>query len=72
MLHHSSAVKYLECSLRNGYGLRHFYNFLNVPFLKMKRTALLKQVTQCEQDLEMAEKECEMILEQVRNRQQGA
>lgn len=32
----SEQVKYIETSLLNGFGLRQLYNFLNVPFLKMK------------------------------------
>merc|ERR1712228_395958 len=57
-------VKYIECSLKNGYGLRQLYNFLNVPFLKMKLSYLQEQVIQCKDELTKAEDEMELVLEQ--------
>ena len=39
-----SRVKLIESCLKNGYGLRHFYNFLNIPFLRTKLLHLLAQI----------------------------
>jgi GTPase SAR1 family protein len=58
------SVKYLECSLKNGFGLRHFYNFLNVPFLKLKSSVLQQQLKQTRAELQAAEQEVQLLLEQ--------
>lgn len=57
-------VKCIEASLMNGYGLRHFYNFLNMPFLKMKLGYIEQEMKQAKMDLINAEKEIELTLEQ--------
>eukprot|EP00462_Mataza_sp_D1_P018722 CAMPEP_0175144206 /NCGR_PEP_ID=MMETSP0087-20121206/13977_1 /TAXON_ID=136419 /ORGANISM="Unknown Unknown, Strain D1" /LENGTH=441 /DNA_ID=CAMNT_0016428597 /DNA_START=37 /DNA_END=1358 /DNA_ORIENTATION=+ len=57
-------VRYVESSLKNGFGLRQFYNFLNVPFLKLKMKALQVQLEDAQRELEGAEKEMDIVLEQ--------
>jgi hypothetical protein len=57
-------VRYLECSLKNGFGLKHFYSFLNLPFLKHKIATLNSQLKQCKVELSAAEQEIELLLEQ--------
>lgn len=44
--------------------MRQVYNFLNLPFLKVKHQALLRAVKETEEDMKMAEQELDMLLGQ--------
>jgi hypothetical protein len=57
-------VKVIESSLRNGFGLRHFYNFLNIPFLKTKMEHLKAQIKSTKEDLAKEEKDNDAVVEQ--------
>ena len=59
-----SRVKTIESSLKNGYGLQHFYNFLNVPFLKIKLKYLQAQIIQTKNELHVNEIENKKLLKQ--------
>jgi hypothetical protein len=39
-----SVVRYCESSMRNGFGLKYIYQFLNIPFLQLQRESLLQQL----------------------------
>lgn len=39
-----SVVRYCESSMRNGFGLKYIYQFLNIPFLQLQRECLLQQL----------------------------
>ncbi len=39
------------------------YNFLNVPFLKLKRASIVQSLKQCDEDLVASEKELELMNE---------
>lgn len=57
-------VKYIECSLKNTYGIPQFYDFLNIPFLTMKLEYFRNQIAQCEAELKKSEEDMECVLEQ--------
>eukprot|EP00795_Rhopilema_esculentum_P010594 gene10594-19332_t len=40
----SAEVNFVESSLKNGFGLRYLYQFLNMPFLILQRETLLRQL----------------------------
>ena len=50
--------------MKNGFGLKQFYNFLNIPFLKKKRTHLEDQLKALISETKSSEKEIELLLEQ--------
>ena len=56
-------VRYVECSMRNGYGLKHIHSFLNIPFLHLKREKLRQEIRELEREVEGAAAELELMSE---------
>lgn len=56
-------VRYVECSMRNGYGLKHIQSFLNIPFLHLKRERLRQEIRELEREVEGAAAELELMSE---------
>jgi GTPase SAR1 family protein len=54
----TSTIRYIETSMRNGFGLKYLYNFFNVPFLQLQRETLMQQ-------LEINAKEMDKIVEEL-------
>ena len=56
-------VRYVECSMRNGYGLKHIHAFLNIPFLHLKRDKLRQEIKELERETDGAAAELELMSE---------
>eukprot|EP01087_Luapelamoeba_hula_P009367 TRINITY_DN2414_c0_g1_i1.p1 TRINITY_DN2414_c0_g1~~TRINITY_DN2414_c0_g1_i1.p1 ORF type:complete len:860 (-),score=196.31 TRINITY_DN2414_c0_g1_i1:13-2379(-) len=54
-------VRYLECSMKNCYGMKGIGCFFNLPFLKIKRQYILQQLKENEADLDAADQEYVLI-----------
>ncbi|XP_076844414.1 rab-like protein 6 isoform X2 [Brachyhypopomus gauderio] len=48
----SSYIHYAESSMKNGFGLRYLHRFFNIPFLKLQRWTLLRQLDTNEHDID--------------------
>eukprot|EP00118_Oscarella_pearsei_P018522 m.189838 g.189838 ORF g.189838 m.189838 type:complete len:655 (+) comp39424_c0_seq1:313-2277(+) len=56
-------IRYAESSMKNGFGLRYLYKFLNVPFLRLQRDTLLQQLEINKQDENTTLEELAFMLE---------
>ncbi|OQV21712.1 Rab-like protein 6 [Hypsibius exemplaris] len=52
-----------ESSMRNGFGLKYLHKFFNLPFLKLQREAVERQIEQNKRDVETTFHELESLLE---------
>ena len=57
-------VNYIECCMLNGYGLKQLYNWINIPFLKLKRASLERELRLAAAELATAQREAELVQEQ--------
>ena len=54
-------LRSLECSMRDCFGLKELYAFINVPFAQLRLAALKVQLRRAEADIESALAETELI-----------
>ncbi|KAK3092965.1 hypothetical protein FSP39_009445 [Pinctada imbricata] len=56
----SPQVRYAESSMKNGFGLKYLHKFFNIPFLKLQRETLLKQLEINGEDLQSTMEELDI------------
>ncbi len=56
-----SAVRYMEASMRTGFGLKYIYQFFNVPFLQLQRENLMQQLETNAKEMDTACEELEQM-----------
>jgi len=56
-------VRWGECSLRNGFGLKFLHRFFNVPFLTLQRQSLLQQLDVNRRDIQATQEELDVYME---------
>ena len=61
-VHGIPRARFVECSLRNGYGLRELKTFLNIPFLDLKRRMILQEAARVQHEAELALEEVDLLL----------
>lgn len=59
----SAQVRYAECSLRNGFGLKFLYKWFNLPFLQLQRESLLRQLERNGQETGATTQELDLLQE---------
>jgi len=56
-------VRWGECSLRNGFGLKFLHRFFNVPFLTLQKQSLLQQLEVNRRDILATQEELDVYME---------
>jgi len=56
-------VRWAECSLRNGFGLKFLHKFFNVPFLTLQRQSLLQQLDQNLKEIQATHDELDLFMD---------
>ena len=56
-------VRYAEASMRNGFGLRYLHRFLGLPYLALRKEALLRQLELNEREVKAMEQELDLYFE---------
>jgi len=55
-------VRWAECSLRNGFGLKFLHNFFNIPFLTLQRESLVRQLEQNLREIQATHDELDLYM----------
>jgi len=59
----AAEIRWAECSLRNGFGLKLIHRFFNVPFLTLQRQSLLRQLEVNSRDIKATQEELDLYME---------
>eukprot|EP00122_Pirum_gemmata_P008497 Pgem_evm1s7833 len=59
LIHDGRDLHFAEASMKDGYGLSFLYSYLSLPFLKLQRQSLLKQLETNKYELESVKREIE-------------
>jgi len=59
----ATEIRWAECSLRNGFGLKFLHRFFNVPFLTLQRQSLLQQLEVNSRDMAATQEELDLYME---------
>eukprot|EP01027_Heterolobosea_sp_BB2_P018428 GEZU01025959.1.p1 GENE.GEZU01025959.1~~GEZU01025959.1.p1 ORF type:complete len:534 (-),score=146.94 GEZU01025959.1:963-2564(-) len=57
----NNRVRGMECSMKNCYGLKQLYTYFNLPFLKLKRDILMKQLHYLDQEMQQSVAEVDIV-----------